>query len=87
MLRCRYHPAMERQIGQKRLDLGCMDLARMALAVEQAEAPDPEDLWAFRTNGVGLRSEPLAYRIKEARRWGSRPRKRRPIEGGNQGGA
>jgi hypothetical protein len=53
--RCRYL-AIDRQIGQKRLDVGRTHLARMALAVEQDETPYPEDILTFRADGSSVSS-------------------------------
>jgi len=53
--RCR-HLAIDRQIGQKRLDLERTHFARMAFAVEQDEAPYPEEILTFRADGSSVLS-------------------------------
>jgi hypothetical protein len=58
---------LRREIAQKRGELRCAHLSRVALAVKQDEAPDPLHICLLGTDAVVPKPDHLAHLIEQAR--------------------
>ena len=63
----RGHLAFNGEVSQKRLDLGCAHVLRVALVVEQDEATRPVDISAFGANGIVTDPDFTAKPVEQAR--------------------
>jgi hypothetical protein len=57
------------KVGQEKLYLDCAHGGRVLLAVETDEAFSPIDVRLFGADAVVSKADPIAYLIKQARRW------------------
>jgi len=63
----------DREMPEKRLDLGCSHFARVALAMEDDEAPDPLDILCLGSYAVVTQADPGAYLVEQPRLRGGIP--------------